>query len=473
MADLIGTDSDRSRGQLLLVTGFALAVIIVALVLLLNTAIYSQNLATRGTDVGADEALSYRNTVESNLWPAVETTAHNDVENSSRSNVEANVTERIDRLAATASRPHRSRGASADVEIVGFTDGTRLRQTDADRSLTDTSDTANWTMVSATDDVRRFELNTTGGLETTDDPRNESFRIDVTGSGGDRWSVYVYENQSASEPRIAVRNATDPDPDDVCRDATTGPPRLNLMAGTVNGVDCDALSFAENVSPPYEIDVGYGNRTEGTYDAIVQGTLVPGSNFNTSSNSPYTVPVVYDVQTRITYRSASLDYRVERGFGPGAPPGGKTLTFAKAAGAEINTSDGDVMEFRIENTRDERVTVEAFEIDATGIGGGITVDNGGSPEVDVRGSDVGTGEANRDPGIFDADGTRYDFVDDSTAGGQYAVIDAGATDVEVDVLRLSQNVGTLTITYDESEADLTITLVLSDGSEEVFYFDEQ
>ncbi|MFC7080626.1 DUF7261 family protein [Halorussus caseinilyticus] len=41
-------DGGRDRGQLILVTGLAIAVMLVALVLLLNTVIYTQNLATRG-----------------------------------------------------------------------------------------------------------------------------------------------------------------------------------------------------------------------------------------------------------------------------------------------------------------------------------------------------------------------------------------------------------------------------------------
>jgi hypothetical protein len=466
MADLVVPDGDRSRGQLLLVTGFALAIIIVALVLLLNTAIYSQNLATRGTDVGADEALSYRSTVEGSLWPAIETTAHNDDAAPDRADVEENVTDRVDRFAATASRPYVTHGASADVAVVGVTDGTRLRQTDPGRTVTSSSNLHNWTMVDSTAHVRRFELNTTGGLESTADPQNESFRVDVLGSGGNRWSVYVYDDSGAT---LAVENGTFHD--DVCGDVITGPPRVNLAADTVNGVDCDAMSFAENLSPPYEITVVYGNRTEGTYDGIVRGTSVPGSRFDSPPNSPYTVPVVFAVETRITYRSASLDYRVERAFGPGSPPAGRALEFEKVAGAAVETSDGDTLEFRIENARDERVTVERFAVDATALGGGITVDDGSDPEFDIRGPNVRTGEANRDPGSFDANGTRYDLVADSTAGGQYAVIDAGADDIEVDVRLFSQNVGTLTVTYAESEADLTVTLVLSDGTEEVFYFD--
>jgi hypothetical protein len=148
------------------------------------------------------------------------------------------------------------------------------------------------------------------------------------------------------------------------------------------------------------------------------------------------------------------------------------LRFAKASGQAVRTSDGDVLEFRIENTADEDVTVEKFAVDATGVGAGITIDDGNAPELDIQRTDVQTGEANR-AGGFAANGTTYDFVADSDGSGQYAVIGAGVDDAEVDVRRFSQDLGTMEVTYDESAADLTITFVLSDGTEQEFYFDEQ
>ncbi|MFW5900746.1 MAG: DUF7261 family protein, partial [Halodesulfurarchaeum sp.] len=45
---------DRSRGQIILLAGFALAIIFVSLALILNTAIFTENLATRETDDGHD-----------------------------------------------------------------------------------------------------------------------------------------------------------------------------------------------------------------------------------------------------------------------------------------------------------------------------------------------------------------------------------------------------------------------------------
>ncbi|WP_248897566.1 DUF7261 family protein [Haloplanus halobius] len=469
MADL-KPPSDQDRGQLILVTGFAIAVTIIALVLLLNSAIYTQNLATRGTDIGADDALAHRDTVDENLWPVIEAAANNDAEATTRAEVEANVTARLERFDVTAAQPHLARGASTDVTVTGFDDGMRLRQTDTSRQLTSDSLAPNWTLVDSTNDVRQFELNTTGGLAQTSTPKNESFRMVVNGTGGDQWRVYVYND---STPTLAVKNGSSSINKDICSDVVTGPPRVNPVAGTVNGVDCPALSFGEGTSPPYRIGFVYGNRTTGTYDAIVNGTTVASSNFDSHPTSPYTLPVVYGVETRLSYQSAELTYRSQGKTTPAPPSGGRTFVFAKDAGATVEASDGDTLRFRIENAADERVTVEQFEVDATAINASMTLDNGTDPELSVQQTGIQDGTANRS-GSFEANGTQwYDLVGDSTADGQYAIIDSGAGNVAVSVGRFSQPVGTLTVTYAESEADLTVTLVLSDGTEEVFYFDEQ
>ena len=51
---------DADRGQLLLVAGLVMAVSLVALVVLLNASIYSENLATRGIEAADGDSLEVR-----------------------------------------------------------------------------------------------------------------------------------------------------------------------------------------------------------------------------------------------------------------------------------------------------------------------------------------------------------------------------------------------------------------------------
>lgn len=146
----------------------------------------------------------------------------------------------------------------------------------------------------------------------------------------------------------------------------------------------------------------------------------------------------------------------------------------KNDGEEPRTSGDDVLEFRIENTRDEEVTVEAIEIEADDIDSTMSVDDGNADEIEIRRVDQ-TGKANRDtaPGDFDADGTEYALVGDSNNGGQEAIIGENASDAEIDIRRFSTDIGTLENTDSAGSADLRITLVLADGSDQDFYFTQK
>lgn len=142
-------------------------------------------------------------------------------------------------------------------------------------------------------------------------------------------------------------------------------------------------------------------------------------------------------------------------------------------GEEPRTSGGEILEFRVENTQDSPLTVVSFEINATGIDSGMTVDDGNAKEVEIRRASQ-TGTANRDesPDEFAGDGTQYDLVGDSTTGGQKAEIGRDDDDVEIDIRRFSDAIGTLEITDSADDADLIVKLISNDGSEHGFYFEQ-
>jgi len=147
------------------------------------------------------------------------------------------------------------------------------------------------------------------------------------------------------------------------------------------------------------------------------------------------------------------------------------LALVKDAGEEPRTSGSDILEFRVENTRDEQVTVVGFEVDATDIDSGMTINDANADEVEIRRvSQVGAANRDGSPDSFDADGTHYEFVGDSNNGGSEAIIDADTDDAEVDLRRFSTNIGTLEIVDSKADADLVVILELSDGSESEFYF---
>jgi hypothetical protein len=320
MADL--SPPDRSRGQLILVAGFAIAVAIVALVLLLNTAIYSENLATRSVDTGGEDALAFRDAVEDDLWGVVR--GANDWNGADRDRAVRNVGDRTDRFADMAARRHRLSASSARIDNRTYHNGTRLEQADPGREVRAASALVdwNWTMATDADDIRAVEMNVTGGLASTT-TRSEAFRLTVTNDVGDAWTVYVYNDSAAvADPTtVDVVNGTGTFAD-VCSGQFAGPPTMNLSAGRINGTACAPLSLPAGLDGPYDtVTVTYGNRSTGTYTLTVNTTLTAAAgNYNAPTASPYAVPVVYSMQADVVYQSASLTYRARIYAGPEEEP---------------------------------------------------------------------------------------------------------------------------------------------------------
>lgn len=304
MADLSLRRDGRDRGQLLLVAGLAIAVAIVALVILLNTSIYMENLATRSTDTGASEAIAFRNTVEGNLWPVV--AAENERGYTDRTTMARNASDRVDRFVALTASRHRRSGAVAELSNTTFDNGTRLYHNDSAQQFRSASGAANWTLATGADGVRKFEVNATDGLESTATPQIDAFGVNVDGSGGNRWSLYVYNNGGE---RIAVKNGTGTVTTGVCSGLYAQDPRVNLTAGTVNGTACPAIDFARGTAPPYDVSYTFGNRSAGTYRLTVNTSSVGSFNSPGAASPPYETPLVYSVTTDVVYRSPTLTYR--------------------------------------------------------------------------------------------------------------------------------------------------------------------
>jgi hypothetical protein len=158
------------------------------------------------------------------------------------------------------------------------------------------------------------------------------------------------------------------------------------------------------------------------------------------------------------------------GGGGGGGSTGQTLQFTGSVGDEIRNS-GDKMAFRLENTGSSQVTVENWAVDVA-LANNVRINDGGGDELEIRRA-TQNGFANRDDNgnadRFEADGTVYDLVANSTSG-QYADIAATDDTVEVGIRTFDTNLGTLEITDSAATADVTVTLVLSNGDTQEFYF---
>jgi hypothetical protein len=321
--DSAGNDGRRDRGQLILVTGLAVAVTMVALVLLLNTVIYTQNLATRGAEIEDSEAISFRQEAIEGVGEVVD--AENREEYDNHTLVRQNITDGITRFDGLASRYRAERGTIADVNesTVSYTNGTLLRQTNASRDFTSAGNDAavNWTLAedvgaSNAPGTRNFQLTVSGENLSSSDSTAFSVRL---ANDSETWQVSVYNN---SNDHIVVKNGTGDTIPNQC--IVSGPDAtIDLTAGTINGSACPELTYPSNMTA-YSISFRNGNRATGTYALTVRNSTqasVDKSNFAEpgNSSSPRWAPAVYAAEFEIRFETPDVAFDTTVRTAPGEP----------------------------------------------------------------------------------------------------------------------------------------------------------
>ncbi|TKX71615.1 hypothetical protein EXE45_00920 [Halorubrum sp. SP9] len=308
---------DEDRAQIILITGLTLAVLFVAVVLLLNTVIYTQNLATRGADAGGAEAIEFREGVVDDLAGIMYREHRN---RSSPDGV-------VDDFAASAATYARTvgdlrarDGVIADVSVNRSTveTGYFVAQNESDtgfRNMTSPGGSAtDWTVVSGVNRTRNYRL--TVDSATLSDDAGDAFTI-VADGAGENWSVTL-SNGSADAIDVRVRNATsDPPPKTFSHEG--GNVTIDLTAGTVAGQQLPGPVWAGGVQSddePYDAyDIRYenGDNATGTYSFVVDS----GTSTLDGSSRPYVVEGIYSVEVEVLHRTPELTYRDVVRLAPG------------------------------------------------------------------------------------------------------------------------------------------------------------
>lgn len=322
--------SGESRGQLILVTGLALAVALVVLVLLVNTAIFTENLASRDVDVGEDDALEYRQVIREGVGGIID--RENAAEYSSYPNVKANSSEGVAELNRRIVRSNLEdgKGTTINTSDATYHEGALVRQTNASRNFSDKAGSRNWTVATDINDTRGFTT-TVEKSELIDislasvDP-SDSYHLVLQNSSGDEWHAYVYKDTATNEIVVAVKNASESSATEICRTADSNA-TVDFTQGTLDGESCSGLDWARGLEGSYDVLYKNGNETKGTYNMTLNvsgtGSVNDGAggslNSGPGSDSPYSVPAVYSVVLNVSYQSPSLEYEDQIRVAPGEP----------------------------------------------------------------------------------------------------------------------------------------------------------
>lgn len=307
------------RGQLILVGGVVVAFALVALVLLLNTVLFTENIATRGVDPGVERAGDHA-TVARQAGRGVVGTLEN-VEYETWSAADQSVRANISNVSDQAQRIHLERyGAYVSINVTHTRRGSVLVQDDISRNFTNHTGAENW-MLTNTSGIRNFTM-TVNRSRTADVPQNQSFNMTVLGGNGTTWTAYVNASDSSSNVRVSVPSRTSP-----CTSSAANA-TINWTDGTFEN-DC-SFTFADGLDPPYEVHFNNSDNATGTYHLVVSNETDtdPGlldlllSHFSGpgSGDSPRRYPAVYSLVLEVVYEDSATDYDTRIRIAPKESP---------------------------------------------------------------------------------------------------------------------------------------------------------
>lgn len=312
MADLSG-----DRAQLILVAGLALAATFVAIALILNSAIYTENLASRGEMSGGSEALGYRDAMDASVGELIEYA--NEHNATSHGRLHQNLSAGLAEAGNLSTRLEALDGRLATVSLAGDVNGTRIVEDEPTTDFTNETGVADWTVVEDVSNTRAFHVEVTDAAPLVGAGSNP-FTVTVT-DGTDTWQLTVTDPGTGVDVNVedAAGNL------DTCH--VSSAPDIDVTGGTVNGEDCDALVFAEGLTPPYDISYQNANNVQGNYSLVVDNSTLGADPDPThlgtygSGTTPFAAPATYSATVHLTVEGPELVYESDLRVAPGETDG--------------------------------------------------------------------------------------------------------------------------------------------------------
>lgn len=316
--------SDRAgrsdRGQLLLVGGLTLALLLVVLAILLNGVIYAENTATRSGDA-SQEALEYRDAVVGPVGGLLDAENANDA-HADRNDIDTALAEGEEEIDRQLHDQFLRRGAATDFERTGSRNGYLFAQDESGPFVDDNGD--DYPKIENVEATRAFRIDL-DGLTETSDPVNESFQVVLSNSsafGSNEYRYYLYEN--GGETRLAVGDENDDDPEVVCAIAADPTDvRVDLTGGYLTDGDqrvpCRGGEWPVD-DDPYDIEFVNGNAAEGTFSmTVVTEESLLNLGIGEEDRASIT-EAIYSLDVTIWYDSQSTEYESTARIAPGEPP---------------------------------------------------------------------------------------------------------------------------------------------------------
>jgi len=300
MADLGGDNrrpsGNNSRGQVMLIAAFVLAVSFLAVAVMLNAVIYSENLATRGEDARGSEAIAYRADIADGAGQLLEYANENETTFGNR-------TEAFNRtlrpMYNDTARVQAIDGIATDLSVRSISEGTLVAQRDPTRDFTNATGSEQWVLAEDAAGTRAFRINVTDQSALASST-GDAFTVNVS-DGSDEWSVSIYGNNTTTTT-IEINGSS------TCTVGST--PSIDMTGGKINGEPCESLVFASGVAGDY--DIKFDNA-----DAIVGTVSLVANTTDYDPDGPHVEAVIYSATLHLRHASADHVYATDVRVAPG------------------------------------------------------------------------------------------------------------------------------------------------------------
>ncbi|KAB1194618.1 hypothetical protein GJR96_14670 [Haloferax sp. MBLA0076] len=324
MADvtLPSRDAGEGRGQLFLITALAIAVLLVSLALILNTAIYTENIATRTTDTQLDEATSAQRVAVDTGGVIL------DAENrrgGSPSDIESRFETTLANWSSSAATLEATNGFTTNVSYTGTnTTGLRVHQDDASRDFTDNSSKVEWVVI---EDGRvrgiRFNVSRT----SLDSTPSDAFRLEIDNNdGGTNDDVRVTMHDDGTNVVVTVENETGVVGSCAVEPTNDGSLVVDVSDATVGTQYCPPLETAhDEVDGEIDLEFDNADNATGTYELYATNDdtnlfdLFDGDEYATVGSGywPVQQDAIYDANVTFVFQSSGTTVKKEIRIAPG------------------------------------------------------------------------------------------------------------------------------------------------------------
>ncbi|GCF14779.1 hypothetical protein Harman_27140 [Haloarcula mannanilytica] len=282
----------NERGQLLLIGGVAVAIVVFSTILFAHSLAVTDGITTTGSADTIERTADHEASVERDLGRLAVETRGDDLDGFETRYEDAlqNYTETHNQVAASSGGAYLNATLNESASLGNETN--QMTESKFNRPG-GTGSNFNWDIARSVNRVATFDLTVTRipGM-------GREFIIKVEGASGDTWKMVV------TEPGNKVVAITPPS-----GSTTTcsgyGDADIDLLSGTcdIDGTTVTFPSFTETLDAPYTVRIKKGNRARGTYRFAAIGDF-PDTSYDPIDTEPYPVVPAVDV----TYDTPSASY---------------------------------------------------------------------------------------------------------------------------------------------------------------------